>query len=225
MTKILAFETATAACSAALWCDGVLQQRYEIAPSRHSELLLPMIDQLLEEASLSVHDCDAIGFGQGPGSFMGVRLAASIAQGLAWGAGIPVVPVSTLQALAQTAFWQMTADTVLVGWDARMQQVYWGVYHQAKNGVQAIISDQLSAASEITIPTEVDCAAGNAWVLYADSVPSAIAHLPRPKPECYPTAQAVAFLAARAFDQGECVKPEAIELAYLRNQVAQAPND
>ncbi len=224
MTKILAFDTATAACSAALWCDGLLQQHYEIAPRCHSQLLLPMIDRLLKEASLSVRDCDAIGFGQGPGSFMGVRLAASIAQGLALGAGIPVVPVSTLQALAQTAFWQMAVDTLLVGWDARMQQVYWGVYHHAKHGVQAIIPDQLSAPSDITIPTEVDCAAGNAWALYANSLPSVIAHLPQPKPECYPTARAVAFLAAKAFDLGKHIKPEAIELAYLRNQVAQAPS-
>ena len=220
MTKILAFDTATAACSVALWLDGEIKAAFEVAPRQHANLLLPMIDGLLQASSLSLADCDAVAFGCGPGSFMGLRIAAGTAQGLAFGAGIPVVPVSSLRALAQMAFWQNQLNTVLAGWDARMNQIYWGVYAAKEGSMEAVINDQLSGPTEVSVPSGECCAAGNAWEIYAEALPFAIGKLLPPKQACYPHAKAIAFLAANAFERGKAIDPEAIELLYLRNKVA-----
>lgn len=223
MTKILAFDTATAACSAAIFIDGEITQQFELAPRRHGELLLPMIDQLLSNASITIKECDAIAFGNGPGSFMGLRIAAGVAQGLAFGSGIPVIPVSTLNALAQTAYWQLQCDSILVGWDARMNQIYWGVYQFDGKYMRAICPDQLSTPAEIQV-NDVNCAAGNAWLQYQDSLSEMIKSLKHSEQDVYPTAKAVAFLAADALSRGGALAPDQLELSYLRNHVADKPS-
>lgn len=223
MTKILAFDTATAACSAALYLDGEIAQQFEIAPRRHGERLLPMIDELLSATSLKVSDCDAIAFGNGPGSFMGLRIAAGVAQGLAYGAGIPVIPVPTLQALAQTAYWQCQYASILVGWDARMDQIYWGVYRLTDDKMRATMPDQLTGPSDI-VAIDIDGIAGNAWLQYKECLPEAIQAMSHPQQESYPSAKAVAFLAADAFANNQTIAPDQIELSYLRNRVADKPS-
>lgn len=225
MTKILAFDTATAACSAALWLDGEIHQQFEVAPRRHGELLLPMIDRLLKEAGLRLSDCDAVAFGCGPGSFMGLRIAAGVAQGLAFGANIPVLPVPTLQALAQTAYWETQCHTILVGWDARIHQIYWGIYSVEENYMCPLIEDRLSTPIEVTLrDKDKPClAAGNAWSVYARALPKIIAELPQSQQEYYPTAKAIAFLGAHFLEQGKAIEPQVIELSYLRNKVAEKP--
>ncbi|HSM28117.1 MAG TPA: tRNA (adenosine(37)-N6)-threonylcarbamoyltransferase complex dimerization subunit type 1 TsaB, partial [Thioalkalivibrio sp.] len=125
--RLIALETATEACSAALWVDGEVRFRMEReATRRHGELILQQVDQLLAEAGLKPGDLDAVAAGRGPGAFTGVRLGLGVAQGLAFAVGCPVVPVSTLAALAQQAFDQ-GADQVLALLDARMGEVYWSV--------------------------------------------------------------------------------------------------
>ncbi len=127
--KILAIDTATEACSAALLIigetgDTEISSRYQLAPREHSRLILKMIDELLTEADVPVSSVDAIAFGQGPGSFMGLRIAAGVVQGIAFAHDIPVVPVSTLKAIAQRAYEETGSAHVLATIDARMDEVY-----------------------------------------------------------------------------------------------------
>nr|VFK07335.1 MAG: tRNA threonylcarbamoyl adenosine modification protein YeaZ [Candidatus Kentron sp. FM] len=126
--KILAIDTATDACSVALHLDGDYREIHELAPRRHAEILLPRIRTLLSEAALSLRDLDALAFGRGPGAFTGVRIATGVIQGLAFGADLPVVPISSLHALAQGAWRERGEGNVLAAFDARMGEVYWGAY-------------------------------------------------------------------------------------------------
>lgn len=214
MAKILAFDTSTEACSAALLLEGEIHEQFEIAPRRHTALLLPMVDDLLKTHSLKLTDLDAIAFGQGPGSFMGVRIATSVAQGLAYGANLPVIPVSSLQALAQAAYTQTFSTNVLVGWDARMDEVYWGAYTLRKNIMQTVVLDRLDPPSEINPPFDSSfLAAGNAWEVYGLDFPNVLS-------DVYPTAAAIAVLAAERYERGELQSPVAAQPLYLRNQVA-----
>ncbi len=143
--KLLAIETAAEACSAALLIDGEISLRYEVQPRKHSELIMSMLNSLLQEADLSPARLDGLAFGCGPGSFTGVRIAAGVAQGVALGADLPVVRVSTLAALAQGYFRQSGHTSVLPAFDARMQEVYWGCYRLQDSGLMgALFSDELA---------------------------------------------------------------------------------
>lgn len=119
-TRILALDTATEACSVALWNDGEIHSLFEICPREHTQRILPMVQQVLADSGLTLKDLDALAFGQGPGSFTGVRIGIGIAQGLALGADLPLLGVSSLAAMAQGAFRQMQATQVLAAIDARM---------------------------------------------------------------------------------------------------------
>ena len=216
MTQILALDTSTEACSAALTCDGETHERFEIAPRRHSALLLPMVEDLMHQQSLQLADLDAIAFTQGPGSFMGLRIAAGVAQGLAFAARKPVISVSTLQALAQAAHWKSNYENILAGWDARMQAMYWGAYVLENDVMQPMTKDRLDAPAQFALPDQRTWqAAGNAWEIYAIEVPTIS--------NTYPTAYAVAFLASKKLDRGEIMLADQAQPIYLRNQIA-SPN-
>jgi len=223
MTQILAFDTATNACSAALLINGEVRQRFQIAPRKHSELLLPMIDELFSQSNAQLMDCDAIAYGCGPGSFMGVRIATGIAQGLAYGVNIPVVPVSTLQALAQTAYMRTNEERVLAGWDARMEEIYWGAYQlDEKKIMQSVHPDSLNAP-EVVKPFDnnVWFAVGNAWELYQEIIESNWQQqITVAKELIYPSAKAIAMIAATQWDQGKALPPEQARPVYLRNNIA-----
>ncbi len=159
MTKILALETATDACSAALLVDGEINERFEIAPRRHTDIILPMIAELLADAELAAQNIDAITFGAGPGSFTGVRVATSIAQGMALAHDLPVVPVSCLAMLALGGARAHDCATAVAVMDARRQEIYFAVYSvdQATGIATCLEPDSIGAPQDIRLPTDANC--------------------------------------------------------------------
>ena len=152
--RILAIDTATESCSAALLCDSQLLEREQLLERGHAQAILPMVDELLAAADLKLSSLTAIAFGRGPGAFTGVRLAASVTQGLAFGAGLPVVPVSDLQALAQRALdAHGTSERVLVCTDARMQEVYWGCFERSDDRLaRPADAEHISPPAGVQVP-------------------------------------------------------------------------
>lgn len=148
---ILAIDTSTEVCSVALGdTNGVCSERHHIMPRQHAQQVLPMVQEVLLEQGVQLQDLDAIAMGSGPGSFTGVRIAAGVVQGLAYGAGLPVVRVSTLQTIAQGVKRLYGAENILVLQDARMNQVYWGLYSSDEADiVSALIIDTLTDPQEI----------------------------------------------------------------------------
>jgi len=227
--KLLAIDTATEGCSAALLIDQVITQRMQIEPRKHAELILPMIDELLAEAGLTVNQLDALAFGRGPGAFTGVRIATGVIQGIAYGADLPVVPVSTLRALAQRVHDEYHHEHVLASLDARMNEVYWGVYQSAEDGLML-----LSGAEQVLPPTAVNCGgmpvagehfswvgAGSGWQAYPEQLSASIeCELSVIYPEMIDRAYEIARLAAHDFQCGLAVSAEMALPVYLRNQVA-----
>lgn len=165
--KLLALETATEACSAALWVDGRVLARFQHAPRLQTELMLPMVDELLAEAGIRLNDLDAIAYSRGPGAFTGVRIAAAVAQGLAFGVDLPIIPVSSLQTLAQGVNREYGADRVLCVFDARMDEIYVGAYEKDKDGLmQPLAPERLGAAATVALPEGAFFAAGNGLVYH-----------------------------------------------------------
>lgn len=216
--QLLAIDTSTEFCSAALWLEGELRTRRVHAGQLHSSLLLPMVDELLQEAGLSLRQLDGIAYGAGPGSFTGLRIACAVTQGLAFGAELPVVGVSTLASLAQ----QTDADCVLTVLDARMAEVYWAAYERTAHGWNCVLEPLLSAPESVCMPDARDwVGAGNGFdALEARLLPRLQGQLTRIYPEIMPDAAAVAVLAAPLFARGEGIDAALAAPVYLRDKVA-----
>lgn len=221
--KLLAIETSTVACSAALY-DGVeVRERFEIAPREHAELLLPMIDTLLAEAGWARTQIEVVAFGRGPGAFTGLRIAASVAQGIALGLAVPVVPVSTLAALAHGAMRDGCGTRVLAAMDARMNEVYWGIYGDDDAGRPVLWGEErVCGAAAAPLPK---CpgwfGAGDGWTAYGEVLrPRLGARLAGWDGGRYPHARDVAALAAPIYKEGGALPPEQALPVYLRDNVA-----
>lgn len=216
--RLLAFETATEACSVAVLVDGRVRERFELAPRRHAELALPWAQGLLAEAGLAKSQLDAIAVGRGPGAFTGVRLAIAIAQGIALALDRPLLPVSTLAALALRA----PGDRIIAAIDARMGEVYAAAFRREGDGLDAIGDEAVLAPDRYPPP------AGDAWhgvgtgFAAGDGVLQARlqGRLVSVDATALPHAADVARLGALAYARGEAIAPERVEPAYLRNQVA-----
>jgi len=243
--KLIALDTATEACSAALLIDGQVTLEYEELGRGHAERILPMIDSLLGGAKLTLRELDAIAFGRGPGGFTGVRLATSLAQGLAFSSGRPLVPVSDLRAIARLALDEHpSAERVLICSDARMGEVYWGCFERRAAGtasgsspedggagsfaqsgiVEPVDIERVSAPEAVRLPDtwqQVDVLAGRGVALYANVLRA----IPRGAEmnRLLPHAGAVARLAATDFARGAGVKARDAAPVYLRDQVVQIP--
>lgn len=218
--NLLALETSTEACSVAVLRNGEVHERFEIAPRRHAELALPWAQELLAEAGLPRTQLDAVAVGRGPGAFTGVRLGIALAQGIALGLDLPMLPVSTLAALA------MRADgrgPVLAAIDARMGEVYAGAFMRLDDDVRALGVETVCAPDAVGLP-----AAEGAWqgvgtgfaAVEAALQARLAAQVPLVDAAVLPRAADVARLAAKAWERGELVAPELVEPAYLRDDVA-----
>ena len=216
--KLLVLDTSTEWCSAALWLDGQILARRVLAGQRHSSLLLPMVDELLHESDIGLRQLDGIGYGAGPGSFTGLRIACAVTQGLAFGADLPVVGVSTLQSIAE----QTGAGHVLTVLDARMAEVYWAAYQRDANGWRAVSDPQLALPESVVVPEEGEwIGAGNGFAVLGEALrPRLVAQLGRIDDTLMPDAAAMAPLAARAFERGEGVDAALAAPIYLRDKVA-----
>jgi len=231
---LLALETSNDACSVALSTPQGVLEKFAIAPRQHAELVLPMIDEVLAEAGVGKQQLQAIAYGQGPGAFIGVRIAASVTQGLALALNLPVLPVSSLAAMAQ-AFRDQARD-ILVANDARMNEVYFARYQsecveQADNAdrpcfVSVRQEESLLKPAQINI-TDVDfsqsIAIGSAWQVYSEQLAEPFPNL-RVIPDVYPRAAEVAEIALRDWSRGVRLSAEQAQPLYIRNTVVQSPS-
>lgn len=220
--KILALDTATEACSAALLCGDNIYERHEIAPRRHAELILPMVDGVLVQAGLGLDDLDAIAFGRGPGAFTGVRIAAGVTQGLALGAGLPVIPVSSLATLAQGAIAHSPA--LLPAIDARMGEIYWATYEAAQDGLANQASEeQVTPPDAVQFPSTGQVfGVGSGWGTYRERLERVLdGRISGIDPERFPLAKDMLPLAVREYNDKRCVAAEQALPVYLRDNVVQ----
>ena len=223
--KLLALDTSSEGCSAALLVDGEISERFELAPRGHTRLLMPMVRELLAEKNLAPAELDALAFARGPGSFTGVRIATGVVQGLAWGLDIPVVPVSSLEAVALGAIDSMDIPEnggIAVAFDARMGELYWGGF-AARSGLPvALAPEQVCPPEAVSLPaaTEGWCGAGLGWQ-YRSAMPVEVSESVDNVDETLVLRAAwVARLAANAYEQGKTVSAEQAQPVYIRDEVA-----
>ncbi len=229
ITNLLAVETSAHTCSVALQVATETYTAVETTERQHTRQLLPQISQLLRDAGITLRQLDAIAFSCGPGSFTGIRLAASVVQGLAFGANLPIIPISTLQVLAQDAYTELSVNrvpalpctpgtAVIVVTDAHGGNVYWGGYQLGQDYIMhSLLPDQHSAPDQVALPHDMTAikwiATGDGWAKYQDQLRllTGITYLPG----CYPKANEVLTLAKFAYTQGNYSPAEQAIPVYL----------
>ncbi len=219
--RILALDTATEACSAAVLVDHEIVERYALAPRRHATLILPMIEAVLAEAGVATSDLDALAFSRGPGAFTGVRIATGVVQGIAFAADLPVAPISTLAAMARRAMNQHAVEGVVAAIDARMGEIYIARYRGVSDG-----DVRLDGAERVCPPTAVAAVGserwvgvGSGWATHAEPLSRRLG-ISRWWCDIYPRASDIAVLGARSYRCGELVAAEQALPVYLRDDVA-----
>lgn len=222
--KLLALDCSTEACSVAVTNDGIVTEKFELATREHTQKLLPMIDSVLGQSGVSLQQLDAIAFGRGPGSFTGLRICLGAVQGLAFGAQLPVVPISSLAAVAQTAVDEkLVAESSLLlsTLDARMDEIYWGLFGVEMGLVKAINGEHLTSPEKLVLQNSQEdvVSAIGSGCLYGDRI------------ACYdetstfdgsvlPKASAVLKLAIPRYQAGDFLRADEAIPTYLRDQVA-----
>lgn len=223
-TKILALDTSTENCSVALLVDDQVYVRSEVAPRDHTKKVLPMVDEVLKEAGLTLAELDALAYGRGPGSFTGVRIGIGIAQGLAFGANLPMIGVSTLEAMAQGSFRLHGATHVAAAIDARMEEVYWGRYRRQESGEWLVVDQECVIApatlvEQVVADDQAWTMAGTGWDAYADALQPLV--LNRTQGDVlYPDSQDIVQVAKFMLQKGQTVPVEESSPVYLRDNVA-----
>ncbi|NKB47023.1 MAG: tRNA (adenosine(37)-N6)-threonylcarbamoyltransferase complex dimerization subunit type 1 TsaB [Legionellales bacterium] len=217
--NILAFDTATSTCSVAGMCGQKVVEEHALLPRQQAQCLLPMIERTLAKQGIGSAQLDVIAFGRGPGSFTGLRIAASVAQGIAVGLSLPVIPISTLAALAQGAHRLYQVKNILVALDARMQQVYWGAYQWREQTMHSVDDEQVVTPAQLHLPAGEDWAGvGEGWKAYQIEFPAWFTQVDV-LPLFYPHAQDIATLAQHAWRQGKAVAADQALPVYIRDKV------
>ncbi len=224
--KLLAFDTSSVACTVAVAVDERYVEHHEEQAREHTRILMPMIRACLDDAGVALKDLDAIVVGNGPGSFIGMRIGASVAQGLAHGAGLDLVPVSSMAAVAARA--GDDGDNVVVAQDAHMNEIYLGIYRIDQNGLpQSVVNERLhdqSAVPELDTLQGPVLAAGLGWERYPGAYEANRARIDAISGVLYPRASDLLDLGRAGLEKGLAVSPESLEPAYLRQKVASKPS-
>ena len=218
---ILALDTATEACSAALLHQDHINFEDELSPRTHTQRILPMVDGLLKNANLSIKEVDYLAFGRGPGSFTGVRVGVGVAQGLALGAELKVVPISNLTTMAEQAYQELGATEVIALIDARMNEVYFSQLVRTENGwiekVKERVCSPEGALVQFQLDTDKITVVGTGWAAYPQfseqNLPLAISEI------TLPSAKYMLALAEQEIAKGNVKSVDEIEPVYLRNEV------
>ncbi|BCQ35344.1 MULTISPECIES: tRNA (adenosine(37)-N6)-threonylcarbamoyltransferase complex dimerization subunit type 1 TsaB [Erwinia] len=222
-TRILAIDTATEACSVALLNEDRLLAHFELCAREHTQRILPLVQQILQEGGVALKDLDALAFGRGPGSFTGVRIGIGIAQGLSLGANLPLIGVSTLKTMAQSAWRLHGASRVLAAIDARMGEVYWAEYQRDEQGnwqgeeTEAVLKPDAAAARMAALSGQWACV-GTGWQAWPQLAENSALALTL-SDVTLPCAEDMLPLAQQALAAGMTVAPEHAEPTYLRNEV------
>ena len=224
--KTLAIDTATEGCSVALWDNGELSTSVKVEPRMHADLILGMVEELLINADLKISQMDFVSFGRGPGAFTGVRIATGVIQGMAFGADLPVVPVSTLRALAQRSWSENQHPFVLSAFDARMEEVYWGAYQLDDNKLmQPVIEERVCHPQHVELPPgftpDTWTGAGSGWQVYDEQLQSALGVTTLIRyPDLISRAEEILLLSLDDYQKGLAVSADKALPVYLRNKVA-----
>jgi tRNA threonylcarbamoyladenosine biosynthesis protein TsaB len=226
--KLLAIETSSIACSVALQLGRDVVEQHIVEPKAHTRVLMPMIRSVLDDAGLKVSELDALVLGNGPGSFIGMRIGASVAQGLAFAAGLNIVPVSSLAAVAAEVFSSHSATHVAVAQDARMNQVYLGCFVRDDDGLPTAVCDErindLEKIQQFDVhPGTAWLAAGAGWQQYPSLAAMQEVKLEQVTDVLTPRAVYLLGIAGKALDAGGSIAPETLRPAYLRDKVAAVP--
>ncbi len=224
MTRILGLDTSAQTCSVALHDNGSVLARSQQLAKGHSQLVLPMIDELLAEAGLSPGQLDALALTIGPGSFTGLRIAISVVQGLAFGADIPVVSVSTLQTMAAGAIKHFDVESghiILPAFDARMGEIYWGLYRNVDGKPVACCADALNTPEAVgcigdAVGGVINLGVGDGWQ-HACAFPVTAQTT---QIEWQPSAEDLVMLALDKYAMGEAKPVEQLTPVYLRDTVS-----
>ncbi|MEX2124129.1 MAG: tRNA (adenosine(37)-N6)-threonylcarbamoyltransferase complex dimerization subunit type 1 TsaB [Woeseia sp.] len=226
--NLLALETSTIACSVALLYDGRVFERHVVKPKEHTRLLIPMIRAVLADGGAGLSDLDAIIPGNGPGSFIGMRIAASVAQGLAYGANLKLVPVSSLAAVAAETFHRTAADNVIVAQDAHMNEVYVARFEKGKQGLPVADGDAVLQPVARIEGLEGGGAprwhaAGAGWQRYPELLQLNADRLAGTVDVLFPQARFLLAAGEAAWQAGAATDPGGLVPDYVRSRVASMP--
>lgn len=219
---ILALDTTQEFCSVALAIGDSIIYREQQAPRSHTGLILPQVESVMSEAGLELSRLDALAFGRGPGSFTGLRIAAGVAQGLALGANIPVIPVSSLAAMAQGSYRRdQQVSRVCAAFDARIHEVYWGNYLLCDGIMQGCSEEAVTAPEAVELPDHQQwLAIGSGWAAYPQMQQRLAGRLQDVQPDTAPLARDMIPLARKMLDENNSVCAADAAPVYLRQKVA-----